>query len=57
MEEHLKDNSVQLNETNYRVGRRLTVDPKAETFVGGDKEAEAMLTREYRKGYEVPAKV
>ena len=56
MEEHLKDNSVKLNETNYRVGRRLTLDPKAETFVG-DTQANAMLTREYRKGFEVPAKV
>ncbi len=56
MQEHLKDNSIQLNETNYRVGRRLTLDPKAETFVG-DTQANAMLTREYRKGFEVPAKV
>ena len=54
--EHLKDNSVPLDETNYRVGRRLTLDPKKETFVG-DKEADAMLTREYRKGFVVPEKV
>ena len=40
----------------YRVGRKLKFDPKTETFVG-DKEADAMLTREYRKGFEVPAKV
>jgi hypothetical protein len=56
MQEHLKDNSIKLNETNYRLGRRLNIDPKAETFVG-DKEADAMLTRQYRKGFEVPAKV
>jgi hypothetical protein len=56
MQEHLKDNKVQLTEGNYRLGRRLTIDPKTETFVG-DKEADAMLTREYRKGFEVPAKV
>jgi predicted dehydrogenase len=56
MQEHLKDNSIQLNETNYRLGRRLTIAPKSESFVG-DKEADAMLTRQYRKGYEVPAKI
>jgi predicted dehydrogenase len=56
MQEHLKDNKVQLTEGNYRLGRRLTIDPKTETFVG-DKEADAMLTREYRKGFEVPEKV
>ncbi len=56
MEEHLKDNSIALNETNYRVGRRLAFDPKAERFVE-DSQANAMLTREYRKGYEVPAKL
>ena len=55
MEEHLKDNKVALDETKYRVGRKLKLDPKTETFVG-DKEADALLTREYRKGFEVPAK-
>jgi predicted dehydrogenase len=56
MEEHLKDNKVPLDDNTYRVGRKLTVDPKLETFVG-DKEADGLLTREYRKGFEVPAKV
>jgi predicted dehydrogenase len=55
MAEHLKDNKLNLNETNCRVGRALTFDPKAEKFVG-DKEADALQTREYRKGFEVPAK-
>src|SRR5205085_232600 len=48
MEEHLKENSVPLEETSYRVGRRLTVDPAAEKFVN-DTEADSYLTREYRK--------
>ena len=54
MEQHLKDNKVQLNETKYRVGRKLKIDPKTETFVG-DKEADALLTRHYRKGFVVPS--
>jgi len=37
----------------YRTGRRLTFDGKTETFVGDD-EANRYLTREYRKGYELP---
>jgi predicted dehydrogenase len=56
MVNHLKAAGVQLSETQLRAGRRLTLDPKGETFVN-DHEASAMLTREYRKGFEVPAKV
>jgi hypothetical protein len=56
MAEHLKDNRLELDATRYRLGRKLTLDPKAETFVG-DKEADALLTREYRKGFVVPDKV
>jgi predicted dehydrogenase len=52
---HLKDNAVS-DDARYRVGRKLQIDPKTETFIG-DKEANAQLTREYRKGYEVPAKI
>jgi predicted dehydrogenase len=54
--EHLKDNRVPLDETNYRLGRRLKVDVKNETFLG-DKEADALLTREYRKPFVMPEKV
>jgi predicted dehydrogenase len=56
MMEHLKENNVPLDKTEYRVGRKLTLSPELETFIG-DKEANAMLTREYRKGFEVPEKV
>ena len=38
------------------LGRKLAIDAYLEGFLG-DKEAEAMLTREYRKGFEVPASV
>ena len=37
----------------YRTGRRLEFDPKSETFVG-DEQANQLLSREYRKGYELP---
>jgi hypothetical protein len=47
---------VPLDKTNYLLGRRLTIDPKTETFVN-EAEANRMLTRDYRKGFEVPARV
>ncbi|HZT79480.1 MAG TPA: gfo/Idh/MocA family oxidoreductase, partial [Gemmataceae bacterium] len=56
MRQHLADNKVPPDRTQCRVGRKLAIDPKAERFVG-DKEADKMLTREYRKGFEVPAKI
>jgi predicted dehydrogenase len=56
LQNHLKEAGVSLGEAQLRVGRKLTLDTKAENF-GSDAEANAMLTREYRKGFEVPAKV
>jgi predicted dehydrogenase len=53
---HLQANGVNLDETKIRLGRVLTVDPRTEQFVG-DTDANAMLTREYRKGFEVPVKL
>jgi predicted dehydrogenase len=41
---------------SYRLGRELTFDGTKEQFVK-DKEADKMLTREYRKPYVVPAVV
>ena len=38
------------------LGAPLTLDPKTERFVGNDK-ANEMLTRKYRKGFEVPENV
>ena len=56
MEEHLEANAVPLNETNNRLGAKLSVDPKAETIIG-NKEANALLTRQYRAPFVVPEKV
>jgi len=56
MREHLSDNMVPLDRTNYLLGKRLNIDVKTETFVN-DNEANRLLTREYRKGFEVPARV
>ena len=39
----------------YRLNRDLKFDPRTERF--HDAEANAMLTREYRKPFEVPEKV
>ena len=54
--EHLKSNKLPVDTLEYRVGRRLKVEPTKEVFIG-DKEADRMLTRAYRKGFEVPASV
>jgi predicted dehydrogenase len=56
MEAHLRSAGVTSAETPLRVGRKLTLDPKTESFVN-DAKANAMLTREYRKGFEVPGKI
>ncbi|MFO7670147.1 MAG: gfo/Idh/MocA family oxidoreductase, partial [Bacteroidales bacterium] len=47
---------IHLANISYRLGRTLDFDPVAMNFFG-DKEANAMLTKEYRKGFEVPDKV
>lgn len=55
MKEHLQTNNLALDKMTYQVGRRLTVDIKTERFVN-DPEANRHLTREYRKGFEVPSR-
>ena len=44
------------DDCNLQVGRRLTINPQTETFVN-DREADRYLTREYRQGFVVPARV
>ncbi|MFO0846819.1 MAG: gfo/Idh/MocA family oxidoreductase, partial [Gemmataceae bacterium] len=53
---HLRENKIDVDSISYTLGRKLTIDPKSEGFVG-DKEASVMLTREYRTGFVVPDKV
>ena len=51
-EGHYSSLLCHLGNISYRTGRRLTFDPKTETFPG-DSEANSYLTREYRAGYEL----
>jgi len=55
MEEHLAENGVALASTNLMVGRRLAVHPTNENFPGNES-LNWMLTRQYRPGFEVPAR-
>jgi predicted dehydrogenase len=56
MAEHLKDSGIKFDGKNLRVGRKLEFDGKTESFVK-DADADAMLTRNYRKPFNVPDKV
>jgi hypothetical protein len=53
-DEHLSANKVSLAKTPVQFGPPLTFDPVSETFPGNEK-ANAMLTREYREPFVVPA--
>ena len=55
MVDHLRANNVALDKAMLTVGRRLNVNVQAENF-GDDQEANRLLTREYRKGFEVPTR-
>lgn len=55
LQAHLQENKIDLATTPLTVGRRLKLDPMTEKFIG-DTEANYMLSREYRKGFEVPNK-
>lgn len=47
---------IHLANISYRLGRSLDFDPVKQRFIGDD-EANAMLTRKYRKPFVVPEKV
>lgn len=53
---HLSSGLAHLGNIAYRLGRVLTFNPKTEKFVD-DKEADKMLTRNYRAPYVIPDKV
>ncbi len=50
---HMSTALCHLANISYRLGRQVTFDPPTETF-GGDKEANAYLTRDYREPYVLP---
>jgi hypothetical protein len=54
LEGHLSSTLPHLANISYQVGRALVFDGKTEKFVD-DKQADVLLTREYRKGFEIPS--
>jgi hypothetical protein len=52
---HIKKNEIDVASEDIRLGPMLNIDAKAETFTGktATQDALKMLTREYRKGFEV----
>jgi predicted dehydrogenase len=54
--EHMLANGLDLQGTKLTYGAALAIDPKTETFVGAmSDKANPWLSREYRKGFEVPS--
>ena len=56
MREHLAANDVKLDETPATLGPVLKMDSRTERFTNNN-DANALLTRHYRKGFVVPAVV
>jgi predicted dehydrogenase len=57
MEAHLSGgNGIKLDGLEYRLGRKLAFDAKAERFVD-NPEADRLLTRAYREPFVVPEKI
>jgi hypothetical protein len=52
--EHLTDNKLDLATVKLTWGQKLAIDPVKETFIN-NPEADALLTREYRPPFVVPA--
>lgn len=52
-ETNLRDNGVDFAQTKLFLGRSLTIDPRTE--LSSDAEANRLFTREYRRGFELPA--
>ena len=54
LEGHLSSTLPHLANIAYLVGHTLEFDGKTETVKGNEKRANELLTREYRKGFEIP---
>ena len=54
MTSHLRDNGVDLERNKLCVGPLLRIDSEREAF-SGHPDANALLTREYRRPFVVPA--
>ena len=54
--QHLDANKVNLHATPATLGVVLKMDPQTERFIG-NRKANKLLTRDYRKPFVVPAKV
>lgn len=52
--QHLQDNKVDLQQTQLTLGPLLALDSQREAFVA-NPQADALLTREYRRPFVVPA--
>ncbi|MSU34538.1 MAG: Gfo/Idh/MocA family oxidoreductase [Pedosphaera sp.] len=57
LNEHLGANGIDQARTPITLGAFLEMDTQAERFTGSSRRANPMLTREYRRGFEVPARV
>jgi len=56
--EHLAANGVDISKTQATLGPWLKMDPQKERFVGSNaRQANALLTRNYRKPFVVPKRV
>ncbi len=56
MEQHLAANNVDLKQTPATLGVALRMNPLTERFIG-NRKANKLLTRDYRKPFVVPARV
>jgi len=54
MLEHLSANHVDFGQTPLKFGYNLAVDPATQSFIG-NADANALVTRDYRAPYVVPA--
>lgn len=54
--QHLQENGLNLDTTQFRMGCELTLDPKSEKCLGNE-EANQLLRREYRQPFVVPETV